>query len=157
MSNLFQRCGTEFDLSIDVKDADAFAAIMDAVDSAGFSHTRLWLCHPDVTVLATARNSFAHVRLVNSVRLQKIKEGLERRCALLAEIGIDTIKMHHTDWNGGLVTMAHKFGLVAFGWDAQFDHVLNDGLRMGLDGVYSDFVDRLVDAYCLHLGHVPRR
>ena len=157
LNDLFKRCGTEFDLSIDVKDDNAFGAIMEAVDSAGFSRTRLWLCHPDVTVLATARDSFAHVRLVNSVRLQKIKEGPERRCALLAETGIDAINMHHTDWNGGLVTLAHKFGLVAFGWDAQFDHVLTNGFRMGLDGLYSDFVDRLVDVYRIQIGHVPRR
>jgi glycerophosphoryl diester phosphodiesterase len=157
LTDLFQRCGIEFDLSIDVKDAHAFGSIMEAVDSAGFSRARLWLCHPDVSVLTAVRESFAQVRLVNSVRLQKIKEGPERRCALLAETGIDAINMHHTDWNGGLVTMAHKFGLVAFGWDAQFDHVLTDGLRMGLDGLYSDFVDRLVDAYRLQIGHVPRR
>ena len=157
LNNLFQRCGTEFDLSIDVKDATAFASILEAVDSAGFSRSRLWLCHPDVAVLTTARQSFDEVRLVNSVRLQKIKEGPERRCALLAEIGIDAINMHHTDWNGGLVTLAHKFGLVAFGWDAQFDHVITDGLRMGLDGIYSDFVDRLVDVYRVQIGHVPRR
>jgi glycerophosphoryl diester phosphodiesterase len=65
--------------------------------------------------------------------------------------------MHHSDWNGGLVTMAHKFGLVAFGWDAQFEHVLINCFRMGLDGIYSDFVDRLVDAYATVVGQVPIR
>jgi len=54
--------------------------------------------------------------------------------------------MHHTDWNGGLVTLAHRFDRFALGWDMQHDHVLDAGLRMGMDGVFSDWVDRLVDA-----------
>jgi len=54
--------------------------------------------------------------------------------------------MHHSDWNGGLVTLAHRFERLAFAWDAQFEHTLTDLLRMGADAVYSDWVDRMVDA-----------
>jgi len=36
------------------------------------------------------------------------------------------------------------------------DWVLENALRMGLDGVYSDWVDRMVDAYTATLGP-PRR
>lgn len=156
LSELFDACGTTFDLSIDVKDSNAFDSILQVADQSGFSRSRLWLCHPDVTTLSEVREKHHEVKLVNSVRLQRIKEGVERRCALLAEAKIDTLNMHHSDWNGGLVTLAHKFGIVAFGWDAQFEHVLNDGFRMGLDGIYSDYVDRLVDAYRQQIGHVPR-
>ena len=60
--------------------------------------------------------------------------------------------MHHTDWTGGLVTLFHRFERVAFGWDMQHEHVLQTGLRMGLDGVYSDWVDRMVDVYTAELG-----
>jgi hypothetical protein len=28
----------------------------------------------------------------------------------------------------------------------QFDHVIETGLRMGLDGVFSDYPDRMVEA-----------
>jgi glycerophosphoryl diester phosphodiesterase len=64
--------------------------------------------------------------------------------------------MHFSDWTGGLTTLVHKFGLMAFGWDAQYDYVITDGLRMGLDAVYSDHVDTMVDAYSREIGHVPR-
>ncbi|MEI8286297.1 MAG: hypothetical protein WCG15_03235 [Actinomycetes bacterium] len=95
--------------------------------------------------------------MVDSSRLQRIKEGPEMRLALLAEHGVDVLNMHITDWNGGLVTMAHRFNRFAFGWDVQFPHALTDAFRMGLDAVYSDHVDRLVDSYSLEIGHLPRR
>ena len=60
--------------------------------------------------------------------------------------GIDAVNLHHTDWTGGLTTLFHRFGVLAFGWDAQHDRILDELLDMGIDGVYSDHVDRMVDA-----------
>jgi glycerophosphoryl diester phosphodiesterase len=54
--------------------------------------------------------------------------------------------MHHTDWTGGLTTLFHRFELYAFGWDAQHTRILDAHLRMGIDGVYCDHVDRMVEA-----------
>jgi glycerophosphoryl diester phosphodiesterase len=108
-----------------------------------------------VEVTVEHRNLFPDVRFVDSTRLSRMKEGAERRCAFLAENGVDALNMHHTDWNGGLVTLAHKFELFAFGWDMQFDHVMTNLMRMGIDAVYSDYVDRLVDVYSAEVGHVP--
>lgn len=87
-----------------------------------------------------------HVRLVDSTRMAKIKEGPELRAAKLQRAGVDAINMHHTDWTGGLATLFHRFGLCTFGWDAQFDRTLDELLRMGMDGVFSDHVPRMVDA-----------
>ncbi len=81
-----------------------------------------------------------------AARLSRIKEGPERRAARLQELQIDAINLHQSDWTGGLATLFHRFGICAFGWDAQFDRVLDGLLRMGLDGVFSDHVPRLVDA-----------
>ena len=47
---------------------------------------------------------------------------------------------------GGLVTLVHRFKLLAFGWDAQHDRILDGLLRMGIDGLYCDHVDRMVEA-----------
>ncbi|NBR92892.1 MAG: glycerophosphodiester phosphodiesterase, partial [Actinobacteria bacterium] len=47
---------------------------------------------------------------------------------------------------GGLVTLAHRFERLAFAWDAQFEPVLTALLRMGADAIFSDWVDRMVDA-----------
>jgi glycerophosphoryl diester phosphodiesterase len=37
--------------------------------------------------------------------------------------------------------------MLAFGWDAQFDRVLNELLDAGIDGVFSDHVDRMLAAF----------
>ena len=70
----------------------------------------------------------------------------------LARDGIDGINFNRRDWNGGLVVLFHRFGLVAFGWDMQLEHELRDGLRMGLDAVYSDHVDVMIDAMKAEIG-----
>jgi glycerophosphoryl diester phosphodiesterase len=36
--------------------------------------------------------------------------------------------------------------VLTFGWDAQLPRVLHELLDLGIDGVYSDHVDRMVDA-----------
>ena len=59
---------------------------------------------------------------------------------------MDALNMHHTDWSGGLTTLLHRFGRLALAWDLQHSHDLLGTLRMGVDGVYSDHVDRMVDA-----------
>ena len=53
--------------------------------------------------------------------------------------------------------MFHRFERVAFGWDMQFDHVLRPAIRMGLDGVFSDHVDVMVDALAAEYVPAGRR
>ena len=43
-------------------------------------------------------------------------------------------------------TLFHRFERYCFGWDAQYDRVLLALLGMGIDGVYSDHVDRMMAA-----------
>ena len=81
-----------------------------------------------------------------------MSEGPERRALALREAGVDAINMHHSDWSGGLVTLFHRFDLYALGWDMQQEHVLRECLRMGLDGVYSDWTDRMMEAIGLEAG-----
>lgn len=146
LAETLEHHGADFDLSLDVKDPAAFAPTLDAIRSVRPElEGRTWLCHPLVDVVAAWRPA-THARLVDSTRLARIKEGVERRAARLAHAGVDALNMHHSDWTGGLVTLVHRFDRFALGWDLQFDHVLVDGLRMGLDGVFSDYPDRLVDA-----------
>ena len=143
-------------LSIDVKDPAAAAPIVESCDAAGLSRRRLWLCHPEIDTVVSWRR-FDGVRLVDSTRAQKITEGVERRCARLAEAGIDALNMPQQDWTGGMTTLAHRFGVLALAWDAQQDHRIEALLRMGIDGLFGDHVDRLVEAYRRHTGDVPPR
>lgn len=148
LEELFDRCGTGFDLSLDVKDPAAGPVVIDTVRACapGFL-PRLWLCQPTWESLLPLRPLTEEVRLVESTRLARIKEGPERRAATLADRGIDAINMHYTDWTGGLTTLFHRFRRVTLAWDLQFDRNLRDALRMGIDGVFSDWVDRMMDAF----------
>jgi glycerophosphoryl diester phosphodiesterase len=83
---------------------------------------------------------------VDSTRLRRLREGPERRAARLAEAGVDAVNLHWSDWTGGLTTLFHRFERFAFGWGAQHRRQLDGLLSLGIDGVFSDHVDRMVDA-----------
>ena len=153
LAELIELCGNNFHLSLDIKGENSAPAVLDVVrEAAPALLPRLWLCHPVWQTLLPLRSRLDGAKLVDSTRLVRIKEGPERRAATLASEGIHAINMHHTDWNGGLISLVHRFNLCAIAWDLQYDYVLRPILRMGIDGVHSDWVDRMVDAYRLELG-----
>ena len=151
LSELYECCGTGYALSLDLKGPGVGEAVVAVtLEAAPSMLERLWLCHPDWRELRALRGRGA--KLVDSTRLHRIKEGPERRAATLANEGIDALNMHHTDWNGGLVALFHRFERYTFAWDLQHVDDLRPALRMGLDAVYSDWVDRMVDAYRDEIG-----
>ncbi|MBI5089688.1 MAG: glycerophosphodiester phosphodiesterase [Actinobacteria bacterium] len=151
LAELYQQCGTGYELSLDLKGPGTGQVVIDVTrDHDPAMLPRLWLCSPVWRDLLPLRGQGA--RLVDSTRLSRIKEGPERRAAALASEGIDAVNMHHSDWNGGLVALFHRFERITFGWDMQFESILRPALRMGLDGVFSDHVDRMVEAFRAELG-----
>ena len=147
LEQLLQHCGTQYQISLDIKDPVVFETIEQTVANIDESMLeRMWLCHPSSELLMSKRDSILNCKLVDSTRLGKIKEGPERRAANLAAGGIEACNMHHTDWNGGLVALFHRFNIVTFGWDMQHETVLENGIRMGLDGLFSDWPDRMIEA-----------
>ena len=154
LAELFDRCGTGYHLALDLKDAASGLAVIDvAKESAPAMLEKIWLCAPQWETLLPLRGQ--GVRTVDSTRLSRIKEGPERRAATLREQGIDAVNLHNSDWNGGMVALFHRFDRVAFGWDVQEPHLLQAAFRMGLDGVFSDWVDRMIDVYKTEIGLPP--
>jgi glycerophosphoryl diester phosphodiesterase len=148
LAELIDRCGWDYHLSLDLKDREAGSVVIETVRAvAPDLLPRLWLCHGDWRVVADLRSLHPDVKLVDSTRLERMKEGPERRAALLAEHGVDAVNLRYPDWTGGLTTLFHRFERYAFAWDLQYEHLLRTVLRMGIDGVYSDWVDRMVDAF----------
>ena len=147
LEDLYAECGTGFELSLDVKDPEAARTVAGVARAAGGgAPERLWICHPDWQLLAGWRKELDDVRLVDSTKLRAMRQGAERRAAQLSGAGIDAVNLHQGEWTGGLTTLFHRFGVLAFGWDAQHDRILRNLVRMGIDAVYSDHVDRMVDA-----------
>jgi glycerophosphoryl diester phosphodiesterase len=150
-----ETCGTGHHLSLDLKDPDTGAPVIDLVRAVDPSwRRRVWLCSPDLDLLTALRAHDDRIRLVHSTKLERIQGGAERHAARLAELDIDGINLHHRSWTGGLGALFHRFERVAFGWDLQFEHLLRQGLRMGLDAVYSDHVDVMVDAMRAEIGSI---
>ncbi len=157
LADLLDACGTDYALSLDLKDPESAEAIVDVVHRVDPSMVeRVWLCEADLDRVTALRSRFDDlgrpVRLLQTTRLAKITGTPEQRAAVLARERIDGINLHRTDWTGGLATLFHRFGLVAFGWDMQLEHEIRDALRMGLDAVYSDRVDTMSDAFRAEIG-----
>jgi len=153
VGDLLDACGTDYELSLDLKDPAAAVPTIDAIRTRDREMARrVWLCDPDLDHLAELRPILPDVRLVNSIRLERIREGPERRAARLAAEAIDAVNMPRTDWNGGLVTLFHRFDRYTFCWDLQHEHHLRESFRMGIDAVYSDHVDVMRDAFTAEIG-----
>jgi glycerophosphoryl diester phosphodiesterase len=147
IDELYATCGVDYELSIDVKDPAAAPGLVAAARAAGASAPeRLWLCHHDWELVATWRSPYPDVRLVDSTWLKRMTAGPERRAAQLSAAGIDAVNLHRSEWSGGLTALFHRFGVLTFGWDCQLERHLDETLDAGGDAVYSDHVDRMVDA-----------
>ena len=141
--DLFETCGNDFDLSLDLKDPASAGPTVDVLRSHGVPE-RSWLCISGLPLLTEVREAHPDVRVVHSRRRDKIGGEIERHAARLADLGVDAMNMHHTDWTAGLVTLFHRFGIKAFAWDAQHVRQLRAMLDYEVDAVYSDRVDRMV-------------
>ncbi len=144
LDELFDACGTDFELSLDLNDPAAYAPTAEALRKHGVSG-RTWLCDPVLDRLIERRDDLADIKLVHSTRLGRLSTSPELHAAKLADAGIDALNMHHSDWNGGLVVLVHRFDVNAFSWDVQYDHQLETAFRMGVDAVYSDHTDTMID------------
>lgn len=133
-------------LSLDVKDPEAFSAIIEVHRRyrEGAGHL-LYLCHPELDLLRGQVHLAPHARLVHSTRIARMKDGPERHAAVLREAGIGVVNMPYPDWSGGLVALFKRFDVACFAWDCQHERQIAEVVRMGVDAVYSDWPDRLAD------------
>ncbi len=145
LADMYLRCGSQLHVSLDIKDVNSMDAVVRTMNTLG-NPAKTWLCHPDLTFLEQWIGRVGGANLVHSTRLKALSKGPERHAATLRDLGISTVNMPFPDWNGGLVALFHRFNIFCFGWNLQYPEVLTTGLRMGLDGIFSDWPDRASDA-----------
>jgi glycerophosphoryl diester phosphodiesterase len=143
LGDLYAACGTGFQLSLDLKDPAALDPVLATCRAAGAA-TQMWLCSPTWESLASNRGKAHDIRLVDSTRLKRLKDGPERHGSRLANAGIDAINMHYTDWTAGLTALFHRFDRTCFGWDAQHERIISELTEMKIDGVYCDDAAKMV-------------
>lgn len=145
LDELYERCGTGFEFSVDVKDPAALEPLVAVARRHGGAE-RLWLCHNDWRPMAAWRRTAGECHLVESSNLAWMKEGLAARISALAAAGLDALNLHRSQWSEDACREVHAVGLKAFGWDAQSRSDIDDLLATGVDGLYSDHVDRMMAA-----------
>lgn len=143
LAQLYDTCGTNWELSLDIKDASAIDEVVKVADAAGASG-RLWLCHPDLSTVASWRTMAPQSRLVHSTSMHRLSGGPEAHAAELARLDVDAANFHHSEWSGGYAVLYHRFDRLAMAWDAQFARVIDGMLDAGIDAVFSDHVDRMM-------------
>jgi glycerophosphoryl diester phosphodiesterase len=146
LADLYAECGTAYELSVDCKQREAARPMIATARAAGDGAAgRLWLCSASRRLLRDLRAEAPDVKLVYSPGRNPVAPGaMERHAADLAADGVDCLNLHHSEWTKGLVTLLHRFGLAAFAWDTQETRHILAVLRMGIDGIYCDRVDRMV-------------
>jgi glycerophosphoryl diester phosphodiesterase len=146
LADLYESCGTGFELSIDVKDPEAFAAVVATVDRAGDeARHRLWLCSSDDDELRLWHQAEPGLRLCRSSDAADYSvDDATRRLGALREIGVRVINLRARSWTSELVAATHGAGLQAFAWDANRRARLKRVIAFGIDGIYADRVPWLV-------------
>lgn len=143
LAELFAACGTDFDLSLDLKGKGSARATVEVARAAGFDMTRLWLCGGSGNSIAW-RVHDPDVRLVTDLRWRDALLRPRPVLGRLAASGIDAVNLRHGRWTRRLVRICHDAGMLAFAWDVNHRWTRWYVLRAGVDGIYSDHVRLLV-------------
>jgi len=147
LADLYATIGSAFELSLDLEHGPVAIPTLEVALRAGAAG-RLWACHDDLGLLAELRARSRAVRLVCSTRPRRIDggaAGVARLVEQVAAIPADALNLRWPDWTVALVATVHEAGLRAFGWDAQSDQAVDRLIGLGIDGLYADHPDLLVD------------
>jgi glycerophosphoryl diester phosphodiesterase len=139
LAELFEACGTGFDLSLDMRGPGAAARTVEVARAAGFDLSRLWLVGGRGSCVAW-RGLDPRLRLVTDLRWQDAWRRPDEAMRVIAAEGIDAVNLRQGRWSRRLVDRAHLVGLRAFAWDVNTRCHLRRAVRRGVDGVYSDHV-----------------
>ena len=65
----------------------------------------------------------------------------------------DIISLHHENTNGSVIEKAHDHGLKVFIWTVNHENEMKKYLRQGVDGIITDYPNRLFAAWKYYLRH----
>ena len=147
LEDLYAQCGTDMEIAMDVLDpAAALPVVRTAVSAGNGAVSRLWLCSPNVEMVASWRNLHAEIHLVHSDREwnRKHRSDMGAHVRLLREHRIDVLNLQHRSCSPAVVDACHEQRIALFAWGVARVATMQRLLRMGVDGMMSDHVDRLL-------------
>jgi glycerophosphoryl diester phosphodiesterase len=137
LDDLYEQCGTDFDLAIDIR----LPYVGDAVIEVARRHhalDRLWLVAEKHADLARWRPLSDHVHLAVTLRpidrWRRLVDSAQRS-------GAEAINMRWMWWTTRLVRRLQSAGLLCFAYDAQRPLSIGRCTRLGVDGLFSDHVE----------------
>jgi glycerophosphoryl diester phosphodiesterase len=136
LDDLYEHCGHDFDLAVDVRAPLVGDAVIDIASRHGATST-LWLIAETHGDLGRWRSLSDDVHLAVTLRLVDRRPGL---FVAAKEAGAEAVNMRWPWWSRRLVRRAHDIGLVCFAYDAQRAGSVRRCRRLGVDGVFSDHV-----------------
>jgi len=141
LEDLYRRCGTDFDLALDMAQPRAVDAVVRVAEEHG-AEGRLWLTYWRLPVLADWRRRWPHLKLVYATI--PTRPGGAAVVEHLADMGIDAINVFHLLCTNRLVESAHARDLRIFAWGVRSRRPLERVLTHGVDGVFCDDVEAMV-------------
>jgi glycerophosphoryl diester phosphodiesterase len=136
LAELYQDCGTDFDLAIDVRLPEVASAVIDV--SRGFGALdRLWVVGATPKLLRGWQHLAHTGSYAMSIRL------VERRGGVIdaaKQAGADALNMRWPWWTKRWVQRVHDAGLLAFAYDVQSRWAQNRCAHLDIDGIFSDRV-----------------
>src|SRR5262249_36574175 len=103
-------------------------------------------CHWNWRVVAPWRALSDGGRLVDSTRLEHMRTPPAARAERMAALDIDALNLHRRERSAPLAPPFPSAGRKLLAWDAQDDAALATALALGVDGVFSDHVARMMSA-----------
>jgi glycerophosphoryl diester phosphodiesterase len=142
LDELYETCGSDYELAIDVKSASVATAVSEVAQRHGAAD-RLWVVAPAPEQITDLNGAHRVVTLRGSVIRTP-----RRLTALLRahNAGVEAVNARWMWWSHRLVEEVHVHGMLAFGYDAQRESALARSVAIGLDGVFSDHVDLMLNA-----------
>jgi FMN phosphatase YigB (HAD superfamily)/glycerophosphoryl diester phosphodiesterase len=148
LADLYRSLGTDFELSLDLKERRAWPATLAVARRFG-AVDRLWLVHDDLDLLIAIRAADPDVRLVHEARPQVLARGgwdLVDHAARLGSHGIDAQNTRAAAWSSEALAAAHRHRVAAFGSIVEGGPAQRAAAAKGLDALYTDHPADLVAA-----------
>lgn len=149
LDELYSRCGIDYELLLELRDAASFEVVVESARTAG-ALDRLWLTHDDLDTLTAWREEQPEIRYIHSTRLADLPRGPEQHAARLRERSISGVSIPYSEWTAGHVALFHRFSRLTVGWMPEHERQILELLKMGIDGVVSEHVERMTDAARSH-------
>jgi glycerophosphoryl diester phosphodiesterase len=144
LQDLYERCGTDFDLSLDMAQPRAAEAVVQVAGQFG-ALDRLWLTYWRLPELRAWRQRWSDVHLVYPSLPLRFSSAASLVDRLAAE-GVDVLNLHHRFCRARLVEYAHQKEVRVFAWGIRSAGPLGRVMQLPIDGVYCDNVESMADA-----------